>query len=216
MIKAPMIYSAKDNMLKNLLQNYSIAEPFSITEEDLEDVTSIKPYFFINCNVINIEIPDTVGSIGIYSFSYTPNLETLILGTGITSIPNYCIQNSSVKNVIINGNIVDIGTYAFSSCSRLTSINLPNSLETLASLSFYNSGLTEVTIPENVYSFGNNVFRSCVNLLTIKMLPIDPPAMSNATGLSQYTTRIEVPMASLTAYQTATNWSLYANLMVGV
>ena len=42
-----------------------------------------------------------------------------------------------------------------------------------------------------------------------------PPTLSNTNAISTATTEIQVPMASVDAYKTATNWTNFADIIVG-
>ena len=57
----------------------------------------------------------------------------------------------------------------------------------------------------------------CDNLTKITMKPINPPTLANSSAIPDNDTLIiEVPSASLEAYKTATNWSNFADKMVGI
>ena len=42
-----------------------------------------------------------------------------------------------------------------------------------------------------------------------------PPTLGSADAIPTATTQIQVPMASVEAYKTATNWSNFADIIVG-
>lgn len=76
--------------------------------------------------------------------------------------------------------------------------------------------LNYITIPSSVTLFADSAFSGCVALTTIKMLPTTPPTLSTSNIFPTTITRIEVPSASLSEYQSATYWSSFASVMVGV
>ena len=86
-----------------------------------------------------------------------------------------------------------IGDYAFFNCDSLTTIIIPNS----------------------VTSIRNQVFYSCVTLTSMRIEATTPPTLQNTDAISRATTQIQVPMASVDAYKTATNWSNFADIIVG-
>ena len=107
-----------------------------------------------------------------------------------------------------------IGIYAFYNCTKLASIVIPEGVTSIGSNAFYFCKLTSIIIPGSVTSLGSSVFSNCSLLTTIEMKPTTPPtlganAFQNCFSLEQ----IIVPAGSLSAYQSATNWSAYANLM---
>lgn len=91
-------------------------------------------------------IPETVTTIGQYSFSYCNLVATI-------SIPD------SVKS---------IEKRAFDSCENLTSITIPNSVTSIGNGVFYGcKGLTSITIPDSVTSIEYGAFNSCTNLASV-------------------------------------------------
>lgn len=94
---------------------------------------------------------------------------------------------------------------------------IPNTVKSIGDYAFYNVPLVNITIPDNVTSIGFSVFSGCYNLTKITMKPINPPTLANSSAIPDNDTLIiEVPSASLDAYKTATNWSIFADKMVGV
>ena len=113
--------------------------------------------------------------------------------------------------------VTSIGGYAFYHCSLLNSVELPNSITTIGNRAFEGcTQLTEITIPSGVTEIDEFAFYS--GLRRLKMLPTTPPKLgySFPFGASTGNMVIEVPANSLSAYQSATNWSTYADHRVGV
>ncbi|MDE6223624.1 MAG: leucine-rich repeat domain-containing protein [Muribaculaceae bacterium] len=82
-------------------------------------VTEIKDYaFYKSASVIaNIELSDSIESIGNYSFSSSP-LRTVNLPNTLTSVGDYAFASSSnLKSVVIPSSLVRIGASAFWNCS---------------------------------------------------------------------------------------------------
>lgn len=73
----------------------------------------------------------------------------------------------------------------------------------------------EVIIPNSVTNIGQGAFQYCSILSNITLLPTTPPTLGSGvfTSISSSAV-ITVPKGSLNAYQTATNWSTYADKMV--
>jgi uncharacterized repeat protein (TIGR02543 family) len=102
--------------------------------------------------------------------------------------------DSELQKVIVEGDVTYIGSYAFAYCTALTSVSLPASVEALGNYVCYTSNLTRIDIPSaSVATIGTEGFGYC------------PAAM-----------KIAVPSTLLGTYQTATNWSTYADHLVGV
>ena len=116
-----------------------------------------------------IEIPNSVTSIGQGAFSGCSGLTSVTIGNSVTSIGNrafeYC---SSLTSVTIGNSVTSIGGSAFSYCSSLTSVTIPNSVTSIGSSAFsYCSSLTSVTIPNSVTSIGQSAFRGCSSLTSV-------------------------------------------------
>ena len=158
----------------------------------LSNITEISSWAFQNCtNLTSIEIPNSVTNMGIQVFMDCSNLINVVLPEGITEIT-------------IN---------EFSSCRSLTSINIPSSITRINETAFDGcSSLRSVTIPENVTSIGISAFRNCTKLITMRVEAITPPTLSNTDAISTATTKIYIPAGTLSAYQSATNWSNFADL----
>ena len=186
---------------------FVIDVPTDITDDEL-DMTNVKVIAedaFDDCtNLASITIPDSVTSIGSSAFTGCSSLEKVNI-TDIDAWAMIDFANSSANplyygaELYLNGELVtqvtlsiatSIGSSAFSGCS----------------------GLTEIVIPEGVTSIGNYAFWGCSSLTTMTVLPTTPPTLSSTNAISTATTKIYIPAGTLSAYQSATNWSNFASL----
>lgn len=90
-----------------------------------ESVIEIKPHAFETCeNLIGIEMPPSVSSIGAYAFSGCQYLNQFQFPETIKEISDYVLFDcQNLREVDIPCNIITIGTWAFSRCRSLTNIN---------------------------------------------------------------------------------------------
>ena len=141
-----------------------------------------------------IEIPDSVLTIGTGAFTSCATLAHVTLPSEITSITD---------NMFIN-------------CYHLLDIEIPADVTSIGSSAFkYCKSLKTMTIPSWVANIGAEAFSGCVNIKEYHLLPATPPTLANAdafTGIPSGCV-IYVPTGSLSAYQTASNWSTYASYM---
>ena len=81
------------------------------------------------------------------------NTEYLIPDS-VTSIGEFSFWNcAGLKSITIPGSVTSIGNYAFSGCSSLTSVTIPDSVTSIGEFSFWNcAGLKSITIPDSVTS----------------------------------------------------------------
>ena len=76
--------------------------------------------------------------------------------------------------------------------------------------------LSEVTIPTNVSEIETSAFGDCFGMKNYYILPKTPPVLGNINVFDDIPVdcKIHVPKGCLEAYQTAENWSEYADYMV--
>ena len=108
--------------------------------------TEIASHAFWTCYFIEeITLPDSVLSIGAWSF-------------------RYCI---SLKSIIIPDSVTSIGEAAFYYCTSLTEAVIGNGVTSIGASAFAESGLTNVVIGKKVTSIGNDAFNKCTSLTNV-------------------------------------------------
>ena len=145
-----------------------------------------------------LTIPAAVTVLGNNSFDgWTACKSLTFAGTPPALIPQYCFQGWSGfdGNLALPSGIVTINPSAFSGWGQLKELTIPDTVASIAASAFY--GLTSLT--------------------KLRILRETPPTIqyNTFTNLSE-TCIIEVPSASLAAYQAATNWATHASKMIGV
>jgi UDP-N-acetylenolpyruvoylglucosamine reductase len=160
-----------------------------------ENKTSLIRYPEGKTNVF-FAIPGSVTSIGEQAFSYCKSLTSVDIPVSVTGI----------------------GNNAFLACSSLTSVIIPDSVTSIGGAAFYGCrSLANVTIGASVTSIGDQAFRSCSSLTGVTCNATMPPTLgvmvfNNTTIMLQ----IKVPSGSVSAYQSATNWSDYSTRISGI
>ena len=110
-----------------------------------------------------------------------------------------------------------IPQYYFAYDNLLASITIPQGVTSIGGSAFYYcTSLASITIPQGVTSIGSSAFQLIGTNTAgsvITMLDSTPPTLASNAFQSAHISKIIVPQGSLTAYQTATNWSAYAQYM---
>lgn len=151
-------------------------------------------------------------------FEYCYSLKEVILNEELTEIGSSAFKSCEALNEIcIPESVAKIGSSAFYHCFGLRRINLPSKLTVIYANTFYSCySLTEITIPNEVTEIQYNAFNNCLGMEHYYMFPTTPPTMSDVSSFSGIPDgcKIHVPKGCLEAYQSAENWSIYADYMV--
>ena len=185
-------------------------------------VTSIGSYAFYNCySLASVTIPNSITSIGIFIFYNCYSLASVTIPNSITSIGNNAFYNCySLASVTIPNGITSIGNNAFYSCYSLASVTIPNSITSIRSNAFYNCySLASVTILNSITSIGSYAFYNCYGVAFYDFTACTSvPTLSNANAFNGIPAdcQIRVPASLVDTWKAATNWSTYADHIVGV
>ena len=215
--------SVEFSSILQTIGSYAFSGCSSLTSIDFGEnsqLTSIGEYAFYNCSgltEVDLSNCTNLTSIGDYAFSYCSGLTSISLPSSLTSIGNYAFSDCrGLTGISLPSSLTSIGNYAFYGCSSLASIEIPSSVTSIGSAVFSGcSSLTSIEIPNSVTSIGNAAFYSCRSLTTMRIEATTPPTLQSTNAISTATTQIQVPMASVDAYKTATNWSNFADIIVG-
>ena len=178
------------------------------------------------------------------NYVYRSSVQKIEIGNGITSIGYSAFYSCySLASITIPNGITSIGYSAFYSCYSLASITIPNGVTNIVDSVFNNCrSLASITIPNGITSVGDSAFNNCYSLASITMpngiTSVGDSAFKNCRGVAFYdftacttvptlasTTaftgipadcQIRVPAALVDAWKAATNWSTYADYIVGV
>lgn len=177
----------------------------------------LKNYAFGYCMALeSITIPQGVTMDGTHLFYYSENLRAVVVPSGVPAFANYMFDYTNVEVVSLPCYDITRG-YLFQMSKLLRLIALPYKITAIGTTAFNGThGLAHIVIPKNVTSIGTNAFGLTRGLGYFKILRNTPPSITNANVLSGIPAdcTIYVPKGSLSAYQSATNWSNFADQMV--
>lgn len=135
--------------------------------------------------------------------------------TGGGTYNQACFQNcKNLKKItVINGKL---NSYIFQGCESLEDCDLGSVTRIPPNCFCHCSKLSKIRIPATVTAIEAKSFYDCANLREVHLLPTSPPSLytDSFSGISSDCV-FYVPSSSLSDYQSATNWSVYASQMVG-
>ena len=169
--------------------------------ESIEIPNSVKTighYSFQSTKLQSIEIPSSVETLGASIFVFSNSLETIILNEGLTSMAGWCLSN--LPNL--------------STCKvKNQDYTLPKSLESLSLGTFANSSIDEIIIPEgNLKELPSSFCSNCANLKRIdipsNITTIDNSAFSGCDNITININNIAnaIPGAPWGATNATINW----------
>ena len=147
------------------------------------------------------------------------SLVSIILPLNLTIFFNSIFYNCySLQSVLMPTSVTSFGNSIFYFCYSLLAILLPIGITSIAANTFSGCGsLISVEFQYGIASIAAGSFQNNYSVLSYTFHDSTPPTLANISAFSGIggLCQIRVPAASLTAYKTATNWSTYANYMVG-
>ena len=159
-------------------------------------LTQIAGNLFMRCyGLENIDIPDTVTTIGENDFKLCTSLENVKMYNSIDEINGRAFAGcTSLKSVSLPDSITGMGTEIFSGCTSLSSVKLPNKRVNIMSSTFEGcTSLTEITLPDTVTTIQDHAFKNCTALKTINwsksITDIQSYAFENCDAL----TKLDIP-----------------------
>ena len=173
------------------------------------------------CNLSHLTIPNksAISSVREALFRYAYGLKSVSIPKYVTSVGNYPFRgNYPMQRIVFPNSITSFGTSVVYGDFTLSEVYLPNTITSIPTTVFYQCmALTKLVIPATVTSIATKAFQDCYGMKEYHFKSTTPPTLDNVDAFSniQSDCIIYVPSASLSSYQTATNWSTYASQMVG-
>lgn len=175
----------------------NIADPESwckmeLGNEHASPLSSAKKMLVHDKETTSFSVPETVTSIGAFTF----------------------YQCSCLKTLYIPGSVTSIGSSAFEDCDYLTSLTLSNGLKSIGGSAFEGCvRLTTLSIPSTVTKIKINAFKKCTSLNNITSEIQQPFAIDENVFNTYSTATLLVPAGTKSAYKSTAGWKLFQNII---
>ena len=127
--------------------------------------------FYGSSNLVSIEFPDFIKSIGSYAFANCIGLTSVSLPEGLTEMTmGTFIGCTGLVSVSFPSSLKSFGTGTFEGCTGLTSLSLPENLTDTGWGAFRDcTGLVSVDFPSGLTNIGRETFWGCTNLPSVDL-----------------------------------------------
>ena len=167
------------------------------------NITVIESNAFEYALVNGLVLPNTISVLGPACFG-TAYITTLTIPPLVTVLPDYAFTYIQPVHNTETGEELPIN------------IILPQNLTKIGNSCFSGAPIKQITIPDTVTEIGDMAFVLCRQLESMTCLAATPPVLGPNAFMDAAEFTIKVPAASVAAYKAATNWSSYADYIVGV
>jgi PKD repeat protein len=131
--------------------------------------------------ITSVTIPDSVTTIGTYSFLDCSALKSIYFGSNVSTIGQYAFFHCyALVSVTIPNKVTILEDALFGDCTSLTSVIIPNSVKTIRNSTFYNCPLSPMILPESINFIGDWAFSNC-DLLSSVTIPNEVTFIGNFT-----------------------------------
>lgn len=161
-----------------------------------------------------LTIDSGVNEIGAYCFLYWQGITILNLPETLTKIGNYAFSNCpELLSINLPSALTQLGTYSFNVCAKVISLTMGNNVAIIPQECFWGlTALKSADLGSGLTTIGQYGCGGWSNCDTVIVRATTPPAIqANSFQGLKGTCIIKVPAGSVTAYQSATNWSVFAS-----
>lgn len=185
-----------------------------------DSVTSIGMSAFSHTSLTSVILPNTLTVISTSLFEDCSGLTSVRIPNTITKFETRCFKDCpNLTSITIPNRVTSIGNNSFNGCNNLTTVFLNSNAIVSENYTLitglktiFGSQVTKYVIGNNIVSIGDYAFINSSHLTNITIEATTPPTLNNVNAFNGTNNcPIYVHAASVTAYQTATNWSDYAS-----
>lgn len=176
-------------------------------------LTSIGHEAFAGClGLHNIHLPPSLREVKMAAFLNCSALTFISWPASVVEVPRNCfVACKGLRQIELPEGVTTIRQDAFCDCASLTDVSLPKTLVGIDRGAFYKcTSLRTITLPAGITQLGEYLFYECSSLSEIRVLALEPPAISTIVDTSFHGV-VRVQTAALEAYKKAPGWK-YLNL----
>lgn len=168
----------------------------------------------------SVQIGSCVNIINTNAFRDCSSLSRVYMPTTITTIGSNAFWGcTTLSSFTVSDSVTSLGTDVFQGCSGLKNVYLSSSLTIIQDSTFQDCyNLEFVTVPSGVTQINNFAFDGC-SKLTLTMESTTPPTLDLGlvTDYNHFRAvrTIRVPGSAVAAYNNATGWSQYRDIITG-
>lgn len=152
-------------------------------------VTDLADSAFYATSIKEVNLPDTIISIGENCFAACDKLEKINLGNSVQKIENCAIfMCSSLREIVIPESVTDIGNMSFAVNDNLVKVEFNANTEIIPGNAFADTKIKKFVVSESVKTIEQNAFNGCNNLTEIEIpssvTSIDDKAFKEGTQIT--------------------------------
>ena len=174
---------------------YEVSLSYNVFQDDLPPILRIPSSyggvpvkriadnaFAFHSYIYNVEIPDSIVTIGYKAFYLCYDLEniTFTSGSQLQNIKDYAFSGTKIEEITIPVSVISVGNNVFTDCVKLETISVESSNNNFSCVDgiLYNKAKTDIiacpimytgnlVIPNTVTTIRDSAFASCIKLTSI-------------------------------------------------
>lgn len=177
-----------------------------------QSIKEVQGYCFADCDGLTgtLTLHDGIHTIGEYAFRNTPLTGELVMPKYLVLMEYHPFEGSKFSHIVIPEGTERILGGAFAGFDNVADIiELPESVEEIEGGAFNGcSRISGLKLGKNVSTIGASAFEGCSGIRSFVCEASVPPTVGDNAfdGVPKESFTLEVPEASVTAYQTAEGW----------